>query len=286
MPSLPVITSPANEHIRSLRKLRDRKRRQEEALFLAEGLRIVGEALSQPTRVKEVLYCPALLKQEYARQALDQARKSGVPVQELSQAAFTALSSRDGPQGLLAVIRQEWTPLSEINPKPGHNWVALDSIADPGNLGTILRTTDAAGWRGVILLDSTTDPYDPTAVRASMGSLFSQKVVRADFGGFKAWVQTCGIPVIGTSGAASADYASFIYPDPMVLLMGSEREGLAQHHLALCREVVSIPMQGRSDSLNLAVSTGIVLYEILNQHRGVSRACIPASLAGGQGGSL
>ncbi|HEX2979947.1 MAG TPA: RNA methyltransferase [Anaerolineaceae bacterium] len=147
------------------------------------------------------------------------------------------------------------------------NWVALDSVADPGNLGTILRTNDAVGGAGVILLDHSTDPYDVTAVRASMGAVFSQRLVRASLSEFAAWKQRHSVAVIGTSDAAKMDYHQTHYPSPMVLLMGSEREGLTPQHIAICDLMVAIPMVGRSDSLNLAVATAVVLYEMFNQGR-------------------
>ena len=162
------------------------------------------------------------------------------------------------------MVRQNWLPLERVTPQPGETWVALDAVADPGNLGTILRVNDAVGGRGVILLDHSTDPYDPGAVRASMGSLFSQVLVRAVFEEFAAWKLRIGVPLIGTSGAADQDYHASVYPEKMVLLMGSERQGLQEHHLALCDALVSIPMRSRAaDSLNLAVATAVVLYEVL-----------------------
>jgi TrmH family RNA methyltransferase len=140
-------------------------------------------------------------------------------------------------------------------------------VADPGNLGTILRTCDATGIKGVILLDSCTDPYDPTALRGSMGAIFSVQLIKATLIQFESWVHARRIPVIGASDKAKQNYYSMSYPNPMVLLMGSERQGLDQRHLDLCAEVVSIPMRGRSDSLNLAVATGILLYEMDHQFR-------------------
>ena len=170
-------------------------------------------------------------------------------------------------------MRQRWKKLEEIDfplrsGVSSSTWVALDSVADPGNLGTIMRTHDAVGGEGIILLDQSTDPYDPSAARASMGALFTQSLVKASFAQFREWKQQVGVPVIGTSDAAAVDYTAYRYPARMVLLMGSERQGLQDHHLALCDEVVSIPMAGRSDSLNLAVATAVVLYEIFNQRRG------------------
>ena len=152
-----------------------------------------------------------------------------------------------------------------------------DSIQDPGNLGTILRTLDAVGGSGLILLDHSTDPYDATALRASMGAVFSQQLVRASFSDFARWKQAGNFQLVGTSGSAREDYHEFSYPDPMVLLMGSERLGLQEEHLKLCDGLVAIPMVGRSDSLNLSVATGVVLYEIFNQRRQTGNVVIGKS---------
>ncbi|HPO59281.1 MAG TPA: RNA methyltransferase [Anaerolineaceae bacterium] len=260
-----MITSTANAQIQQIRKLRDRKERQQTGLFFGEGVRIVGEAVERGWDVQALIVAPELLTSTYARQLLKQADRRRVL--EVSAEVFRSISSKDGPQGIAAMVRQRWTPLEQVRPKAGELWVALDSVADPGNLGTILRTHDAVGGAGVILLDHSTDPYDPSAIRASMGAVFSQQLVRASFEEFAAWKRRLQIPVFGTDGEAEADYHQVAYPDPMVLLMGSERLGLLEHHLALCDEVLRIPMVGRSDSLNLAVATGILLYEIFNQRR-------------------
>jgi TrmH family RNA methyltransferase len=271
-----MITSLSNERIKTIRKLQDRKSRQESGLFYIEGLRIVAEALEQAAagraKVDTLVVAPDLLKSSFGQQLVTEQRELGVPVLEVSSEVFERISLKEGPQGIAAVMQQQWQSVEETRLKVGqalasHTWVALDSVADPGNLGTILRTHDAVGGQGVILLDQTTDPYDPSAVRGSMGALFTQALVRASFSEFARWKRQHGYPVVGTSDKAEMDYHQYRYPPELVLLMGSERQGLQEHHLALCDAVVSIPMLGKSDSLNLAVATAVVLYEILNQRR-------------------
>jgi TrmH family RNA methyltransferase len=190
-----------------------------------------------------------------------------ISVLELEASVFTWLSQKEHPQGIAAVCQQRWQSLEELVPTPGNLVVALDSVADPGNLGTILRTLDAVCGKGIILLDQSTDPYDPGAMRASMGALFNLELVRASLSEFIAWKKLHALKVIGTSDAAADDYFGYAYPDAMVLLMGSERKGLTPAHLKICDGVVSIPMSGSADSLNLAVATAVVLYEIFNQRR-------------------
>ena len=262
-----MITSSANERIKQMRKLQDRKERMESGLFYLEGLRIVGEAIEAGETLETLVIAPDLLRSEYGlKLASDEAGK-GTDVLEVSGEVFRRMALKEGPQGIAAVVRQRWIDLDEVQLQPGRPWIALDSVADPGNLGTILRTSDSAGGVGVILLDQSTDPYDPSAVRASMGALFDQKVVRASFEEFASWKRAGGFTLVGTSDKAEQDYHAYRYPATQVVMMGSEREGLLPQHLSLCDAVVSIPMMGKSDSLNLAVATAVILYEILNQRR-------------------
>lgn len=262
-----MITSAANERVKWLRKLHERKTRQETGLFYIEGLRIVAEAIEQGAAVETLVVAPELLRSTFGQQLVAEQQRAGIEVMEVSADIFRRVSLKEGPQGLAAVVQQRWVPLDDVVVADGHTWVALDAVADPGNLGTILRTNDAVGGKGVILLDQSTDPFDPSAARASMGALFAQHLVRATFAEFAAWKQQAAVPVIGTSDSARQDYHGYPYPAGMVLLMGSERQGLQEHHLALCDAVVSIPMLGKSDSLNVAVAAAVILYEILNQRR-------------------
>jgi TrmH family RNA methyltransferase len=262
-----LITSTANPRIKAIRKLRERKERQQTGLYYVEGLRIVAEALQLNADIETLVVSPALLESSFASDLVKDWQNKRLPILDVSPEVFTSFSLKEGPQGIGAVIRQRWLSLNQITLAPGSLWIALDAVADPGNLGAILRTGDAVGAAGVILLDHSTDPYDPTAVRASMGALFSQQIVKVSLMEFVLWKKECGCQVVGTSGAAPIDYHHLDYPDPCVLLMGSERQGLQPHLLEYCDWLVSIPMIGRSDSLNLAVATAVVLYEIFNQRR-------------------
>jgi RNA methyltransferase, TrmH family len=210
---------------------------------------------------------PELLTSEVGLNLVREQQQRGVETFEVSADVFQSIAMKDAPVGIGAVLRQQWLPLAQVSVLAGDLWVALDEVADPGNLGTILRTIDAVGGKGIILLDRSTDPYDPTAIRASMGALFSQKLVKASFEEFAIWKRTQQVALVGTSGGAAQDYQLVHYPAGLVVLMGSEREGLDEDHMRLCDQMVRIPMAGRSDSLNLAVATGVVIYEIFNQQR-------------------
>lgn len=264
-----LITSASNPKVKWMRKLaRDRKERQRSGMCLVEGLRLVTEAVQLAAPIESLVVCPEILQSAHGRSLVSAQHYKGTPILFVSVEAFKSISAKDGPQGIAAIVRQNWYSLDELQVANNRRWVALDSVADPGNLGTILRTNDAVGGEGVLVLDQATDPYEMTALRASMGAVFSQKLTRATFESFLDWKRANGLPLIGASGQGSVDYRQVTYPDSMVLLMGSERHGLAEQHLRACDEIVRIPMVGRSDSLNLAVATAVILYEIFAQQRG------------------
>lgn len=260
-----MITGRGNSTVKRIRALRNRKEREAAGLFFVEGIRIVGEAAELEAPIETCVVAPDLLKGQYAEETVRRIATRGVPVLEVSTDVFESLSTKEGPQGLAAVIRQQWTSLGRVEAGDGLCWVALHEVADPGNLGTILRTADAVGAAGVILLGHTTDPYDPACLRASMGAIFSQPVARATFEELTTWCREGGAQIVGTSDGASSGYRDVRYERPLVLLMGSEREGLPEAMQAACHLMVRIPMMGRSDSLNLAVATSVMLYEILAQ---------------------
>ena len=262
-----MITSQSNARIKEIRSLRNRHEREQTGLFFIEGIRIVVEAVQSGAQIETLVVAPDLLKSQIGQETVRQERERGIPVLEVSAQVFKSLSVKEGPQGIGAVVREHWEPLDNVRLTNDLCWVALDAAQDPGNIGTILRTDDAVGGTGIILLGNCADPYDPTALRASMGAIFSQRLVKASFADFARWKERHHYIVAGTSDSAKRDYREARYHIPLVLLMGSERQGLSAEQQAVCDLMVSIPMVGRSDSLNLSVATGIVLYEIFYQSR-------------------
>ena len=262
----PLITSTANTRIKKIRALRMRKERDETGLAFVEGIRAVVEAVEVEAPIDVILVCPALLRSQVGWDAVNIARSREIEVIETDEPVFRTLSRREGPQGIAAVVRQEWERLERIEPDLGETWVALEEAADAGNIGTVIRSCDATGAEGVILLDNTADPYDPVAMRASTGAVFTRRLVRTNFAQFVEWAHLHDVTIVGTAGEAADDYRTADYGQRTVLLMGSERAGLPEDHQAACDRVVSIPMMGRADSLNLAVATALVLYEVLH-HR-------------------
>ncbi len=262
---MPLITSTSNARVRDIRALRTRKAREQSGLCYVEGIRAVGEAIQAGADVETLVVAPRRLSSDFGQSLVAEAADREVPVLEVTTDVFRTLSDRDGPQGLAAVVRQRWADLGGVRLAHGDRWVALDAIADPGNLGTILRTCDASGAAGVVLVGASTDPYDPASVRAGMGAVFSQRVARASFEDLVAWAQLTGARLVGSSASGAADYREVDYGDPTVLLIGSEREGLSLEQRTACDAVVRIPMLGRASSLNVAVATGVLLYEVLRR---------------------
>lgn len=266
-PAQALIASARNARIMQVRKLAARKERTRSGLFFAEGIRLVAEAVRSGSEVASLIVAPELLTSDFARDLLAQPVCRDVPRLEVTAAVMQSLSARQHPQGLAAVVRQRWHGLAAVQPGNELCWVALDAPQDPGNVGTILRTLDAVGGAGLILLGDATDPYHPAAVRASMGAIYTQRLVRTTFAALCAWTQGHGYRLVGTVVTATRDYDAVSYAAPLVLLMGSEREGLSADQAAACDDLLRVPMVGRVDSLNLAVATGVVLYEVFRQRQ-------------------
>lgn len=270
-PARALIASARNARIMQVRKLAARKERTRSGLFFAEGIRLVAEAVRSGSEVASLIVAPELLTSDFARDLLDRPVCRDVPRLEVTAAVMQRLSARQHPQGLAAVVRQRWHALAAVQPGNELCWVALDAPQDPGNVGTILRTLDAVGGAGLILLGDATDPYHPAAVRASMGAIYTQRLVRTTFAALCAWTQGRGYRLVGTAVTATRDYDAVSYAAPLVLLMGSEREGLSADQAAACDDLLRVPMVGRVDSLNLAVATGVVLYEVFRQRQRSAR---------------
>lgn len=256
-----LITSPSNPHIKQVRALAQRKQREAAGLCVAEGIFHAGEALASGD-VAYLVYAPDQLASAFGLGLVDYALAQNIPVYSVSNDVMSSIAGKDNPQGLLAVARQRHTPLETLRADT-HPWlVALVAPQDPGNVGTILRTIDAVGASGLLLLGGGVDAYHPAAIRAGMGAVFHLPVVAASFTSFIEWARAGGRRIYGTSAHGSAGYRSTAYSTPLVLLMGSEREGLTAEQAAACDELLRLPMHGRASSLNLAVATGVFLYAI------------------------
>ena len=257
-----LITSPANPRIKEARSLGQRKHRQTTGLAVAEGIFHAGEALAAGD-VVYLIYAPDLLVSDFGRELVARAAAQNLPLYPVTAEVMTSIAAKDNPQGLLAVVRQRRARLDDLSPGT-HPWLtALVAPQDPGNVGAILRALDAVGASGLLLLDGGVDPYHPAAIRAGMGTTFHLPLVSASFVAFVEWARAGGYHIYGTSARGRTDYrASIAYSPPLVLLMGSEREGLSAEQSAACDELIRLPMHGHVSSLNLAVATGVFLYTI------------------------
>jgi RNA methyltransferase, TrmH family len=257
----------SSTYVPRLRALRSRAERERTGTFYIEGTHIVHQALQAGATIELCVVAPDLLSSDQGWKVVAALRASGVPIVSLSASAFGSISFKENLQGIGAVVRSHVGSLSDLHLEPARNWVALDAVGNPGNLGAIFRTCEAVGCAGIILLGNTTEPFHPAAVRASTGALFSQQLVRASFEEFARWKQERSLAVVGTTVTAAHEMRAVSYPRPLVLLMGSERLGLSAAQQEICDLLVRIPMVGSGDSLNLAVAASVVLYEIFHQQR-------------------
>ena len=254
-----AVTSLTNPTVKAVRALHLRKAREETGLFLAEGLKIITEAVELGHAPKILLYGPDA-SHPLLTKAIQATQAAGGEVIEVTREILEKISRRDNPQMVIGVFPQVFTPLDALEPESAACWVALDRVRDPGNLGTVIRTADAAGCGGVILVGDCCDPYSVEAVRATMGSVFAVKIARASVEEFLAWRTSWPGSVVGTQLSATVDYRAAEYRRPALVLMGNEQAGLPPDLTAACDLAVKIPMRGRADSLNLAVATGIMIY--------------------------
>jgi len=255
------VTSLANPEIKQIRALTLPKHRKQSGLFIAEGLKLVADAVETGWEVATLVYGARAAEQPLLQRLAATLHARGASVIEANDAVLAKISRRENPQMVVAVIRQRLVPPS---PDAGAAalYVALEGVRDPGNLGTIVRTVDAVGGSGVILVGETVDPFSLEAVRATMGSIFHVPLSRMTTQAFLDWRRGWPGTVVGTHLAATDDYRAVAYGDRVLLLMGAEQAGLSQALADACDRVVRIPMAGRADSLNLAIATGVMLYEI------------------------
>lgn len=257
------VTSLANPIVKDIKALALKKFRDEQRAFMAEGLKLVIDALDLGWSIRTLVFAKAGLGNPMVEKAAARTVAAGGLVLEVGEKVLSAITRRDNPQMVVGVFDQRYLPLNEIRPTGDDVWVTLDRVRDPGNLGTVIRTIDAVGAKGLILVGETTDPFSLETVRATMGSVFAVPVAKATTEQFLKWRK--GFPglVAGTHLKGAVDYRSVEFSGrPVLLLMGNEQQGLPDDLAAACDRLLRIPQAGRADSLNLAVATGVMLYEV------------------------
>ncbi len=287
------ITSLQNPRVKQLVKLRERRERDDAGLFLVEGYREIRRALEKGVQPKELYFSPDWFLGENEPALIEQARQTGAQLFELSKDAFAKVAYRERPDGLLAVVPQWKRTLADLNvagsgvagvadpglknpEAPGSATPAtkfpfllvVESIEKPGNLGTILRSADAAGCDAVIVCDAVTDIFNPNVVRASTGVLFSVPIVVAESTAVHAWLKEKGIRTAATTPHTTNIYTATDLRGPLAIVMGSEQYGLSEFWMKGADVLVRIPMAGQADSLNVAMATIITLFEAVRQRNG------------------
>lgn len=257
------VTSLANPLVKDIKALALKKFRDAQNAFMAEGLKLVIDALDLGWTIRTLVFAKSGLGNAAVEKAAARTVAAGGTVLEVSEKVLAAITRRDNPQMVVGVFEQRLLPLRDVRPAGNDVWVALDRVRDPGNLGTVIRTADAVGAKGVILVGETTDPFAVETVRATMGSIFAVPVVRATQEAFLDWRKGFKGLVAGTHLKGAVDYRTVRFANrPVLLLMGNEQQGLPDALAETCDALVRIPQAGRADSLNLAVATGVMLFEI------------------------
>jgi len=258
-----IITSISNPLVKHARLLRQKKYRDETRLFLVEGIKHVGDAVEANWDIEVLFYCPERLRSIFGQKLVSDLQEKKIHCLKISEKAFDTMADKENPQGIAAIVKQKERPLERI--AQAYFSVGLVSPQDPGNVGTVLRTMDASGASGLFLIDGGADPYHPSAVRASMGALFWIPFFQVTFQEFIDWAKKGNIRVVGTSAHAKTDFRALEKDTRRIaLLLGSEQKGLLPEQIALCENLISLPMRGKASSLNLAVAAGILMYSILD----------------------
>ena len=292
----PLVTNPRDPRFRALRNLQTSQGRSQTNFYLIEGIRHLARAIEERAPIESVFYDPSVLSNHFGRKLVRRLIASRVPTVRLATHLYRDLTLAAEPQGIGAVLRQQFVPMehfveiagkgtSSLVPKRASNhvasateglYLAVESIDSPGNLGTIIRTAEAAGVSGIFLLGSSDDPFHPAAVRASMGSLFSQKLVRCSPQEFTAWSRAHGVTTVASSPSGLLDYRALRAKElalsdrakrwsrmgPAAILIGSEKRGLSPDLIESADFTVRISMRGHCDSLNVAVAAGVLLFEM------------------------
>ena len=257
------ITGFSNPTVKFLRSLREKKHRKASGKFLAEGLRLLTDA-------RECGHLPEMLVMAERRDPhpLLDALEAGVlraggEVIETSTDILGKITGKDNPQAVAGVFAEFDTSLAAIDRSAAKIWLVAQALRDPGNLGTMLRTGDAVGAGGLILIDDCADPFSVDAVRASMGAIFTQKVALARWEEFLPWLRGGPGQLVAASLRDAVDYRTAPYAAPCFLMVGNESRGLPEDYETACDLRVTMPMKGRADSLNAAVAGAVLAYEAL-----------------------
>jgi TrmH family RNA methyltransferase len=263
-----LVTAFSNPAVKYARDLRDRRHRRDAGQFLAEGLRILTEARETGRLPRTLFYAEQSAGHPLVHDLSIAVEEAGGDCIQTTTDILAKLSGKDNPQAVVGVFDELAATLADLDRGLAGIWLVAERLRDPGNLGTILRTGDAVGAGGLILIGECVDPFSVEAVRASMGALFTVPVVRSEWDPFLGWLREGPGQLVGLSLDAATDYRAARYAAPTFLLTGNEAHGMPADYAAACDTLVRIPMLGKADSLNAAVATAVMAYEVLAQQRG------------------
>jgi TrmH family RNA methyltransferase len=258
-----TITGFSNPTVKYLRSLRDKKHRKREGKFLAEGLRLLTDA-RESGHLPETLVMASARDPHPLLDALEaDVARAGGEIVETSADILAKITGKENPQAVAGVFAEFDTSLAAIDRNAAPIWLVAQALRDPGNLGTMLRTGDAVGAGGLILIDDSADPFSVEAVRASMGAIFTQKVALARWDEFLPWLRGGTGQLVAASLREALPYREAPYQAPCFILVGNESRGLPEEYEMACDLRVTMPMRGRADSLNAAVAGAVLAYEVL-----------------------
>jgi TrmH family RNA methyltransferase len=258
-----LVTAYSNPLVKHARNLREKRHRRESGQFLAEGLRILTEARESGRVPRLLFFAGATGAHPLVVRLIDAVEEAGGEAIETTPDILSKLSGKDNPGAVMGVFDEFGPTLSELDRGAAGIWLVAERLRDPGNLGTMLRTGDAVGAGGLILIGECVDPFSVEAVRASMGALFTVPTVRCEWDVFLAWLRQGPGQLVGLSLDTSQDYRAARYEAPTFLLTGNEAQGMPDEYAVACDMLVKIPMLGRADSLNAAIATAVMAYEVL-----------------------
>ncbi|WP_027340647.1 TrmH family RNA methyltransferase [Halonatronum saccharophilum] len=260
------ITSISNGRIKRLRSLYKKKYRRIEGAFVLEGVRIIEEACKEDALIEEVFYSDYLLRNQRGKDLLEKLKSKRVDVIEVSDKVLAEVSDTQSPQGILAVVKKVEYDLEDIVNGDENFLLVVDGVQDPGNLGTIIRTADAAGVAGIITTKGTVSLYNQKTIRATMGSLFRLPVYREnDLGNLKKILKDNKVRVIVGDIGGDKYHFDVDYIDSVALIVGNEGKGPRAELIEFADEVIKIPLVGDAESLNVAMATGVIVYEGVRQ---------------------
>jgi RNA methyltransferase, TrmH family len=257
-----------NKTLRFIKNLQQvRSKRDQQKLLYLEGIRNFVQACNHRFEFETIVYSDKLCTSSIGRKLVRHHKRAGTTILNITPEQFRSISTMQRASGIGAIVKQKWSTLESIALDTPSCWIVLEKVQSEGNLGTLIRTSEAVGSNGFIFLGNGIEPYAPTVVRVTMGGLFAQQFVRTDLSTLHQWIQRNNLNILGTSPDASLSFHHAKYPKTTLLFLGEERKGLTERQRAICSQCVHIPMVGNADSLNLGVAGSLFLYEVFRSRQ-------------------